>query len=79
MRTPLVGILSVAELLRSRADDAATREPAASSLQLIQESGRSLLATIENMLSLAQLRSGSVDTRVEVRRAPRAYASCTRV
>ena len=54
IRTPLVGVVSMAELLRTRSDLPADL---AEHLQVIHDSGRALLSIVNSILDISQLRA----------------------
>jgi signal transduction histidine kinase len=59
LRTPLNGILGFAEVLELELEDPATREYAAT----IGQSGRHLLAVVNDLLDLAKIESGKVELK----------------
>ena len=60
LRTPLTGVLGMAELLSEDVTDADQREQA----EAILDSGRSLLAIINDLLDLSKIEAGKVDLEV---------------
>jgi signal transduction histidine kinase len=65
MRTPLVGVLSSADLLLA---DTTLPAAAVAGLRMIHHSGRILLEMVDSLLQLTALHAGRLQVRLAVRR-----------